>query len=111
MLGTPEQPYLDGSPEQCPRCGSTDTHSVSIGSQTIEYRCDACNRFFRVTPDDEQEICPRCKGAMRIPDLDYGDEYSDDAMMTCPECEGDGAVSKAQADDYRAWVVAFSKCG
>jgi len=65
MLGTPEQPYLDGSPEQCPRCGSTETHSVSIALQTVEYRCDSCGLFFRVIPDEPREL-PDLSGCLLL---------------------------------------------
>ena len=54
MLGTPERHYPNGPAEDCPRCGSTETHSVNIGLQTVEYRCDSCGSFFRVYLDNDE---------------------------------------------------------
>jgi hypothetical protein len=45
---------------------------------------------------------------MRIPDVEYGTEYAPDGMMPCPECEGNGEVTREQYADYSAWDAAFS---
>ncbi|SVD73922.1 uncharacterized protein METZ01_LOCUS426776 [marine metagenome] len=42
------------------------------------------------TPYIKQDICGRCNGKMRIKDYENGTTYSDDGMMPCPQCEGDG---------------------
>ena len=66
MLGTPETPCTSAPAEDCPRCGSTETHSVSIGLQTVEYRCNACERFFRVFIDDEPRELPDLTGCILL---------------------------------------------
>jgi hypothetical protein len=39
---------------------------------------------------------------MRIIDNEYGDAFSEDGMMPCPECEGNGTVDLDTAADYSA---------
>lgn len=40
----------DYLPEPCVWCGSHDTRIVSRGVETVQHRCDSCDRFFRVVP-------------------------------------------------------------
>ena len=40
----------------------------------------------------EERICPRCKGKMRIKDYQR-DCDSEDGMMPCPTCEGEGTIT------------------
>ena len=35
-----------------------------------------------------QYDCERCKDEMRIEDYEYGDRYSEDGKMPCPDCQG-----------------------
>lgn len=46
----------------------------------------------------EQDICGRCNGEMRIKDYENGTTYSEDGMMPCPQCEGDGWDSDIEYD-------------
>ena len=38
----------------------------------------------------ERSPCSRCHGEMRIKDYENGTTYSEDGMMPCPQCEGEG---------------------
>jgi hypothetical protein len=37
--------------------------------------------------DEEDDICKRCNGEMRIKDYENGDLYSEDGKMPCPDCQ------------------------
>ena len=45
-----------------------------------------------------QDVCGRCNGEMRIKDHENGTTYSEDGMMPCPQCEGDGWDSDIEDD-------------
>ena len=38
----------------------------------------------------EHSPCSRCHGEMRIKDYENRITYSEDGMMPCPQCEGEG---------------------
>ena len=46
--------------------------------------------------------CPRCNGRMRVPsfqkNLSLPFHISDDGMMPCPECEGEGEIECEHAE-------------
>jgi hypothetical protein len=44
----------------------------------------------------DMKLCPRCKGAMRIPDPEWKEGDNDDGKMPCPHCEGEGTIEEEE---------------
>lgn len=70
--------------ERCPKCHDILTH-FQRGSEDV-FGCIQCR--VEVARADAVCTCPRCAGAMRVPDP----ENEQGGMMPCPHCEGDGYV-------------------